>query len=159
MPKRDGPYLILTQKSPASYVIASLEKPTEPIATYHTSALSPFKDMDTSPVSLLRNRGRPPKITVPTRATNQEIAFTFSVTYYIYKPYLTFRNKRNSILNIITQLRSVTFPMLAALSKGKREDEQKIDFKILLFTLQRSIKICWLIEKCEVLPLSYSNKI
>ncbi|GFT93695.1 retrovirus-related Pol polyprotein from transposon 412 [Trichonephila clavipes] len=31
MPKRDGPYLILTQKSPTSYVIASLTNPSEPI--------------------------------------------------------------------------------------------------------------------------------
>ncbi|GFV00786.1 gag-Pol polyprotein [Trichonephila clavipes] len=61
MPKRDGPYLILTQKSPTSYVIASLTNPSEPIyiATYHTSALTPFKDMDTSPVAPLRKRGRP----------------------------------------------------------------------------------------------------
>ncbi|GFY09853.1 transposon Tf2-11 polyprotein [Trichonephila clavipes] len=44
MPKRDGPYLILTQKSPTSYVIASLANPSEPIATYHTSALTPVKD-------------------------------------------------------------------------------------------------------------------
>ncbi|GFX09946.1 gag-Pol polyprotein [Trichonephila clavipes] len=67
MPKRDGPYLILTQKSPTSYVIASLTNPSEPIyiyiATYHTSALTPFKDMDTSPVAPLRKRGRPRKVT------------------------------------------------------------------------------------------------
>ncbi|GFW37506.1 retrovirus-related Pol polyprotein from transposon 412 [Trichonephila clavipes] len=43
MPKRDGPYPILTQKSPTSYVIASLANPSEPIATYHTSALTPVK--------------------------------------------------------------------------------------------------------------------
>ncbi|GFX49705.1 transposon Tf2-11 polyprotein [Trichonephila clavipes] len=54
MPKRDGPYLILTQKSPTSYVIASLANPSEPIATYHTSALTPVKDTNTSPVAPLR---------------------------------------------------------------------------------------------------------
>ncbi|GFU91738.1 gag-Pol polyprotein [Trichonephila clavipes] len=63
MPKRDGPYLILTQKSPTSYVIASLTNPSEQITTYHTSALTPFKDMDTSPVAPLRKRGRPRKVT------------------------------------------------------------------------------------------------
>ncbi|GFW53134.1 hypothetical protein TNCV_3293811 [Trichonephila clavipes] len=65
MPKRDSPYLILTQKSPTSYVIASLTNPYEPIyiATYHTSALTPFKDMDTSPVAPLRKRDRPRKVT------------------------------------------------------------------------------------------------
>ncbi|GFV06475.1 transposon Tf2-11 polyprotein [Trichonephila clavipes] len=45
MPKRDGPYLILSQKSPTSYAIASLANTSEPIATYHTSALTPVKDI------------------------------------------------------------------------------------------------------------------
>ncbi|GFY35734.1 gag-Pol polyprotein [Trichonephila clavipes] len=63
MPKQDGPYLILTQKSPTSYVIASLTNTSEPIATYHISALTPFKDMDTSPVAPLRKIGRPRKVT------------------------------------------------------------------------------------------------
>ncbi|GFX37943.1 gag-Pol polyprotein [Trichonephila clavipes] len=63
MPKRDGPYLFLTQKSPTSYVIASLANPSEPIATYHTSALTPVKDINTSPVAPLRKRGRPRKVT------------------------------------------------------------------------------------------------
>ncbi|GFX16743.1 gag-Pol polyprotein [Trichonephila clavipes] len=62
MPKRDGPYLILTPKSP-TYVIASLANPSEPIATYHTSALTPVKDINTSPVAPLRKRGRPRKVT------------------------------------------------------------------------------------------------
>ncbi|GBN40477.1 hypothetical protein AVEN_3763-1 [Araneus ventricosus] len=39
MPKRDGPYIILTQKSPTSYVIANSDNPNEPVGTYHTSAL------------------------------------------------------------------------------------------------------------------------
>ncbi|GFX55380.1 gag-Pol polyprotein [Trichonephila clavipes] len=87
MPKRDGSFLILSQKSPTSYVIASLTNPSEPIyiyiyiyiyiATYHTSALTPFKDMDTSPVAPLQKRGRPRKVTststqnthVPSRST------------------------------------------------------------------------------------------
>ncbi|GFX93186.1 gag-Pol polyprotein [Trichonephila clavipes] len=63
MPKHDGPYFILTQKSPISYVIASLTNPSEPIATYHISALTAFKDMDTSPVAPLRKRGRPRNVT------------------------------------------------------------------------------------------------
>ncbi|GFX09620.1 hypothetical protein TNCV_2029861 [Trichonephila clavipes] len=54
MPQRDGPYLILTQKLPTSYVIASLANPSKPIATYHTSALTPVKDINTSPVAPLR---------------------------------------------------------------------------------------------------------
>ncbi|GFV76274.1 gag-Pol polyprotein [Trichonephila clavipes] len=62
MPKRDGPYQILTQKSPTSYVIASLANPSEPIATYHTSALTPVKDINPSPVAPLRKGGRPRKL-------------------------------------------------------------------------------------------------
>ena len=67
MPKRDGPYIILTQRSPTSYVVASIDNPTEQIATYHVSALSPYRDQasgahtSTSPVAPLRKRGRPPK--------------------------------------------------------------------------------------------------
>ncbi|GFS54324.1 gag-Pol polyprotein [Trichonephila clavipes] len=57
MPKRDGSYLFLTQKSLISYVITSLVNPSKPIATYHTSASTLFKDMDTSPVAPLRKRG------------------------------------------------------------------------------------------------------
>ncbi|GFY33744.1 gag-Pol polyprotein [Trichonephila clavipes] len=56
MPKRDGPYLILTQKSPTSYVIASLANPSEPIATYHTSALTPVKDKHFSDSSTSKKR-------------------------------------------------------------------------------------------------------
>ena len=64
MPKRDGPYQVLTQKSPTTYVIASLDNPSQPLATYHTSALTPFRDCDTSPVAPLRKRGRPPKVSL-----------------------------------------------------------------------------------------------
>lgn len=71
MPKRDGPYLVLTQKSPTTYVIAALDKPSEPIATYHTSALAPFTDMDTAPVVPLRRRGRPPKTSFNSSTTKQ----------------------------------------------------------------------------------------
>ncbi|GFW18601.1 hypothetical protein TNCV_1222621 [Trichonephila clavipes] len=39
MPRRDGPYVILTQRSPSSYEIASLDNPGEPLGVYHTSAL------------------------------------------------------------------------------------------------------------------------
>ncbi|GFT03101.1 transposon Tf2-8 polyprotein [Trichonephila clavipes] len=41
MPRRDGPYVILTQRSPSSYEIASLDNPGEPLGVYHTSALTP----------------------------------------------------------------------------------------------------------------------
>ncbi|GFW54724.1 integrase catalytic domain-containing protein [Trichonephila clavipes] len=41
MPRTDGPYVILTQRSPSSYEIASLDNPGEPLGVYHTSALTP----------------------------------------------------------------------------------------------------------------------
>ena len=63
MSKHDSPYLVHMQKSPTSYAIASLDNPSEAIAKYHTSALTPFKDIDTSPVVPLRKRGRPRKAT------------------------------------------------------------------------------------------------
>ncbi|GBN27264.1 Retrovirus-related Pol polyprotein from transposon 17.6 [Araneus ventricosus] len=62
MSKRDGPYIILTQKSPTSYVIANPHNPNEPVGTYHASALKVFKqDESAIPVHPLRKRGRPRK--------------------------------------------------------------------------------------------------
>ncbi|GFW54762.1 retrovirus-related Pol polyprotein from transposon 412 [Trichonephila clavipes] len=39
MPRTDGPYVILTQRSPSSYEIASLDNPGEPLGVYHTSVI------------------------------------------------------------------------------------------------------------------------
>ncbi|GIY91632.1 hypothetical protein CEXT_723141 [Caerostris extrusa] len=50
MSKRDGPYLILTQNSLTSYFIARLDKPSDPIVTYRTSALTHFRKSETFPV-------------------------------------------------------------------------------------------------------------
>ncbi|GBN46497.1 hypothetical protein AVEN_11414-1 [Araneus ventricosus] len=60
MPKRDGPYIILTPKSPTSYVIANQDNPNEPVETHHTSALKVYKQEESvTPVHPLRKRGRP----------------------------------------------------------------------------------------------------
>ncbi|GBN56823.1 hypothetical protein AVEN_39280-1 [Araneus ventricosus] len=61
VPKRDGPYLILTQKSPTTYVVSRLDSPDEPLGTYHFSALHPVQSRDTQPVSPIKKRGRPSK--------------------------------------------------------------------------------------------------
>ncbi|KAF8781916.1 Retrovirus-related Pol polyprotein like [Argiope bruennichi] len=45
MPREDGPYIILSQKSPSSFVIASCRKPDEPSSVYHASALAPFRNV------------------------------------------------------------------------------------------------------------------
>ncbi|GFW25907.1 hypothetical protein TNCV_2977411 [Trichonephila clavipes] len=62
MPRRDGPYVILTQRSPSSYEIASLDNPGEPLGVYHTSALTACNNDKVKPLIPLRKRGRPPKV-------------------------------------------------------------------------------------------------
>ncbi|GFW80828.1 uncharacterized protein TNCV_3779081 [Trichonephila clavipes] len=62
MPRRDGPYVILTQRSPSSYEIASLDNLGEPRGAYHTSALTPCNNDKVKPLIPLRKRGRPPKV-------------------------------------------------------------------------------------------------
>ncbi|GFV87332.1 transposon Tf2-9 polyprotein [Trichonephila clavipes] len=59
---RDGPYVILTQRSPSSHEIASLDNPGEPLGVYHTSALTPCTNDKVKPLIPLRKRGRPPKV-------------------------------------------------------------------------------------------------
>ncbi|GBO22586.1 hypothetical protein AVEN_239953-1 [Araneus ventricosus] len=63
MPRKDGHYVILSQKSPTTFVIASCDKPDEPLGAYHVSALTPFQNViqNQSPVVPLRRRGSPPK--------------------------------------------------------------------------------------------------
>ncbi|XP_071044455.1 uncharacterized protein [Parasteatoda tepidariorum] len=59
MPKREGPYIILTQRSPTSYEVAHVDKPNEPLGQYHVSALKKCSDENAVPVAPLRKRGRP----------------------------------------------------------------------------------------------------
>ncbi|KAL0878922.1 hypothetical protein ABMA27_003919 [Loxostege sticticalis] len=69
-PRRDGPYAILKQSGPASYVIGN-PATKEPQGVYHSSALTPYRGEQSSPptpVQPLRKRGRPKKPTsVPTK--------------------------------------------------------------------------------------------
>ncbi|GFV17647.1 integrase catalytic domain-containing protein [Trichonephila clavipes] len=62
MPHRDGPYVILTQRSPSSYEISSLDNPGEPLGVYHISALTPCNNDKVKPLIPLRKRGCPPKV-------------------------------------------------------------------------------------------------
>ncbi|GFY00701.1 uncharacterized protein TNCV_2140941 [Trichonephila clavipes] len=62
MPRRDGPYVIFTKRSPSSYEIASLDNPGEPLGVYHTSALAPCNNDKVKPLIPLCKRGRPPKV-------------------------------------------------------------------------------------------------
>jgi hypothetical protein len=61
-PRRDGPYIILSKKGPASFEIAPADDPLESLGKYHASALTPYIG-DVIPVSRplrpIRKRGRP----------------------------------------------------------------------------------------------------
>ncbi|GFX62734.1 uncharacterized protein TNCV_3007711 [Trichonephila clavipes] len=65
MPTREGPYLILTLRSPVTYEIADPANPDQALGTYHVSALKDYQEPETKRntgfVAPLRKRGRPKK--------------------------------------------------------------------------------------------------
>ncbi|GFT05896.1 integrase catalytic domain-containing protein [Trichonephila clavipes] len=61
MPKRDGPYIIVTQRSLTTYEVANPNNPHEVLGPYHSSALRPCIDKEATPGMPLRKRGRPRK--------------------------------------------------------------------------------------------------
>lgn len=61
MPRRDGPYTILSQRSPVTYTLATCDNPFSPIGNYHVSALRPYEGGDSAPLYPIRSRGRPRK--------------------------------------------------------------------------------------------------
>ncbi|GFX71263.1 transposon Tf2-9 polyprotein [Trichonephila clavipes] len=62
MPKREGPYLILTLRSPVTYEIADPANPDQALGTYHVSSLKNYEEPETERntgfVAPLRKRGR-----------------------------------------------------------------------------------------------------
>ena len=60
MPRRDGPYIISSQRSPVSYTLTATDNST-PIGTYHVSSLTPYRGPEVPPLNPLRTRGRPRK--------------------------------------------------------------------------------------------------
>ncbi|GFX98893.1 retrovirus-related Pol polyprotein from transposon 412 [Trichonephila clavipes] len=82
MPRRDGPYIVLSQRSPTTFVVASCDKPDEPLGVYHTSALTPFLNgtETQSPVVPLKKRGRPRKQPLFPRGTAGENAIMSAST-------------------------------------------------------------------------------
>jgi hypothetical protein len=63
-PRRDGPYIVLHQNGPTSYVLAARDKPAEPLGTYHVSQLTPYlesEDAAPKPIHPIKKRGRPRK--------------------------------------------------------------------------------------------------
>ncbi|GBN50307.1 Protein NYNRIN [Araneus ventricosus] len=77
MPKREGPYLVITNRSPTTYDIADPAKPDEVLGTYHSSALRAYElpvSRDSGTIVPLRRRGRPKKYSAdssPRRRTSQ----------------------------------------------------------------------------------------
>ncbi|GFW65158.1 transposon Tf2-8 polyprotein [Trichonephila clavipes] len=69
--RRDGPYIVLSQRSPTTLVVASCEKPDETLRVYHTSALTPCLNgaYTQSPIVPLKKRGRPCKQPLIPRGT------------------------------------------------------------------------------------------
>ncbi|GBN77661.1 hypothetical protein AVEN_128466-1 [Araneus ventricosus] len=77
MPKREGPYLVITNRSPTTYDIADPAKPDEVLGTYHSSALRAYElpvSRDSRTIVPLRRLGRPKKHSAdssPRRRTSQ----------------------------------------------------------------------------------------
>ncbi|GFV28931.1 transposon Tf2-11 polyprotein [Trichonephila clavipes] len=82
MPRKDGPYIVLSQRYPTTFVVASCDKPDEPLGVYHSSALTPFLNgtETQSPVVPLKKRGRPRKQPLIPRGTAGENAIMFAST-------------------------------------------------------------------------------
>jgi hypothetical protein len=62
--RRDGPYIVLQQNDPTSYVLAARDKPADPLGTYHVSQLTPYlesEDAAAKPIHPIKKRGRPRK--------------------------------------------------------------------------------------------------
>ncbi|GFU99634.1 40S ribosomal protein SA [Trichonephila clavipes] len=76
VPKREGPYLILTLRSAVTYDIADPAQPDQALGTYHVSALRDYQEPETERntdfVAPLKKRGRPKKknLLVPSRDVN-----------------------------------------------------------------------------------------
>ena len=69
MPKRDGPYVIVSQRSPTTFDIAEPNDINKILGKYHVSAIKPYQERQkfqssslVTPVAPLRKRGRPRKV-------------------------------------------------------------------------------------------------
>ncbi|GFW76159.1 hypothetical protein TNCV_2058061 [Trichonephila clavipes] len=81
--RRPSPnYKVNDLRSPTTFVVASCDKPDEPLGVYHTSALTPFLNgtETQSPVVPLKKRGRPRKQPLVPRGTAGENAIMSAST-------------------------------------------------------------------------------
>ena len=61
IPRRDGPYIVLSKQGALCYEIASKENPNIPLGTHHVRDLTLYKGTATKPLYPIRRRGRPNK--------------------------------------------------------------------------------------------------
>lgn len=71
VPRRDGPYIVMEKKGSNTYSVATLENPTIPLATYHSSDLLLYDGREEVPIYPLRQRGRPKKCNINNTNDNQ----------------------------------------------------------------------------------------
>ncbi|GFX08281.1 retrovirus-related Pol polyprotein from transposon 412 [Trichonephila clavipes] len=82
MPRKAGAYILLSQRSPTTFVISNCDKPDEPLGVDHASALTPFLNATEtqSTVEHLKRIGRPRKQPLPPRGTARENAILSAST-------------------------------------------------------------------------------
>ena len=117
VPRRDGPYVVLAKKGSSCYTVASLEKPNEPLATYHASDLVLYTGKPDKPIYPLRKRGRPKQTSCTNidsntsacnsqnRATHKGIATT---TKNLNSNILSCNNEPKTTVNISTTIKDTT---------------------------------------------------
>ncbi|GBN89966.1 hypothetical protein AVEN_39440-1 [Araneus ventricosus] len=121
-------HIILTQKSPTSYVIANPDNPNEPVGTYHASALKVYKqDESATPVHPLRKSGRPRKTytsgSSPRRSgkrrnpEGESVTITFCLV--LLPAARTFRNQKQDRESDLTVRAGTMFSPLTGTDKSR----------------------------------------
>ena len=117
VPRRDGSYVVLATKGSSCYTVASLEKPNEPLATYHASDLVLYTGKPDKPIYPLRKRGRPKQTSCTNidsntsacnsqnRATHKSIATT---TNNLNSNIFSCNNEPKTTVNISTTIKDTT---------------------------------------------------
>ncbi|GFV67194.1 40S ribosomal protein SA [Trichonephila clavipes] len=82
---REGPYLILTLRSPVTYEIADPANPDQALVTYHVSALKDYQELETERntgfVASLKKRGHSKEKLLPGSEPRRQQSHRGSVTH------------------------------------------------------------------------------
>lgn len=92
VPRRDGPYIILNKKGTSCYTVASMDQPSVPIATYHSSDLTLYEGNTDKPLYKLKRRGRPRKASSTDNTEQFENAIATNKNATTTKPILKPKN-------------------------------------------------------------------